>query len=76
MKPTAIHNLFPNIDPGSIPFLSVFDQFYMGVVITDTTGTILYFNDVQARIDNLDPNDVIGKKVMDCYRVDDDDTPS
>lgn len=75
MKPTAIHNLFPNIDPGSIPFLSVFDQFYMGVVITDTTGTILYFNDVQARIDNLDPNDVIGKKVMDCYRVDDDDTP-
>ncbi|WP_243546956.1 sigma-54 interaction domain-containing protein [Pseudodesulfovibrio tunisiensis] len=75
MKPAAVHDLFPNVDPGSIPFLPIFDQFDMGVVITDTVGTILYFNDVQARIDNLDPEAVIGKKVVDCYRVDDDDTP-
>ena len=75
MKPAAIHDLFPNIDPGSVPFLAILDQFYMGVVITDTVGKILYFNDVQARIDNLDPNDVIGQKVMDYYRVDDDVTP-
>nr|WP_321514517.1 sigma 54-interacting transcriptional regulator [uncultured Pseudodesulfovibrio sp.] len=75
MKPNAIHSLFPDIAPGSVSFLSILDQFDMGVVITDTVGKILYFNDVQARIDNLDPNDVVGQKVTDCYRVDDDVTP-
>ncbi|MBI9081105.1 MAG: sigma 54-interacting transcriptional regulator [Pseudodesulfovibrio sp.] len=75
MKPIAIHDLFPNIDPASIPFLSILDQFYAGVVIADAAGKILYFNDAQARIDNLDPNDVIGRRVTELYRVDDDDTP-
>ncbi|SDK36498.1 arginine utilization regulatory protein [Maridesulfovibrio ferrireducens] len=75
MKPIAIHNLFPDVDPSSIPFLSILDQFYAGVVIADAAGKILYYNDAQGCIDNLDPNKVIGRMVTDLYRVDDDDTP-
>ena len=53
--------MFPDIDPASVPFLSILDQFYEGEVITDCDRKILYFNDVQARIDELDPDDVIGE---------------
>jgi arginine utilization regulatory protein len=75
MKIKRLHDLFPDIDPGSIPFLSIFDQFYIGVVITDIAGTILYLNENQARIDNLDSDHVIGEKVLDCYHLDDGNTP-
>lgn len=70
-----IQSLFPGIDPASISFLSFLDQFHEGAVIADCEGKILYFNDAQARIDDLDPDELIGKRVTDVYRVDDDDTP-
>ncbi|SMC36779.1 arginine utilization regulatory protein [Desulfocicer vacuolatum DSM 3385] len=75
MKSVEIQKLFPGVDVGSIPFFSVLDQFYEGVVITDHLGHIRYFNDAQARIDDLDTTGVIGRSVRELYRVDDDDTP-
>lgn len=75
MLPPEIQTLFPDIDPASISFLSFLDQFHEGAVIADREGKILYFNDAQARIDDLIPEEVIGKKVTHLYRVDDDDTP-
>ena len=53
-------------------FLSVLDHFYEGVMITDHKGRIIYYNQVQAKLDDLEPEHVIGRKVTDVYRVDDD----
>lgn len=75
MLPPEIQSLFPDIDPASISFLSFLDQFHEGAVIADCEGKILYFNESQARIDDLIPEEVIGRKVAHIYRVDDDDTP-
>ncbi|MFV0438447.1 MAG: sigma-54 interaction domain-containing protein [Desulfopila sp.] len=75
MRSLVIQELFPDNDPADIAFLSFLDQFHEGAVITDCEGRILYFNDAQARIDDLIPEDVLGRKVSQIYRVDNDDTP-
>ena len=75
MKSSEFQKLFPGVDVAAIPFFSILDQFYEGVVITDHLGHIRYFNDAQARIDDLDTEGVIGRSVRELYRVDDDDTP-
>jgi arginine utilization regulatory protein len=67
--------LFPRIDPKAFSFFPIFLHFYEGVIITDHQGTVLFYNDKQAKIDDLDPNYVLGKKIADVYRVDDGISP-
>ena len=55
---------------------AIWDQFYHGVMITDASGRILYFNPIQARIDDLDPDSVLGQRVTDLYRVDEGLSPT
>lgn len=43
-----------------------------GVLMTDESGVMIFYNDVQARIDKLDPADVIGKKITDVYKYNND----
>jgi len=62
--------LFPHVDPKAFSFFPIFSHFYEGVIITDLQGTVLFFNDKQAKIDDLDPHYVLGKKITDVYRVD------
>ncbi|MBR9988042.1 MAG: sigma 54-interacting transcriptional regulator [Desulfosarcina sp.] len=56
---------FDNLD-----FLPVFDAFDEGIIITDTDGRILFYNEAQAGIDDLRPGNVLGKRVGDIYRLD------
>lgn len=60
---TLLHDLG---DPDLLPVLSAFDE---GILITDTRGRILFYNETQAAIDDLRPATVIGKKVVDIYRL-------
>lgn len=55
---------------GALDFLPVFEAFDEGILITDTEGRILFYNETQAGIDGLRPGNVIGKKVADIYRLD------
>jgi arginine utilization regulatory protein len=64
---SALHPELENVD-----FLSVFKDFDEGVIITDTAGVILYYNEAMAKIDNLDSSDAIGKKVTEIYDLTDD----
>ncbi|MEE4114139.1 MAG: sigma 54-interacting transcriptional regulator [Desulfobacteraceae bacterium] len=57
-------------DLGRLDFLPVFDAFDEGIIITDTRGRILFYNEAQAGIDDLRPGNVIGKRVADIYRLD------
>jgi transcriptional regulator with PAS, ATPase and Fis domain len=57
-------------DLGQIDFLPVFDAFDEGVIVTDTDGRILFYNETQAAIDDLRPGKVIGKRIADIYQLD------
>jgi arginine utilization regulatory protein len=76
MKKSEISRLFPSVDPATISLLPVLDQFHEGIIITDAQGIVLYMNDTQAMIDDLEADDAIGKKVTDLYRVDEGASPT
>ena len=60
--------IVPDFD--NLDFFPVFDAFDEGIIITDTDGRILFYNEAQAGIDDLRPANVIGKRVGDIYRLD------
>ena len=60
--------ILPDFD--NLDFLPVFNAFVEGIIITDTTGRIVFYNETQAGIDDLRPGNVIGKRVADIYRLD------
>lgn len=51
--------------------LSVFEAFDEGVIITDDAGRIEFYNETQARIDDMKASDAIGKRVTEVYNLDD-----
>ncbi|CAB1065878.1 Arginine utilization regulatory protein RocR [Olavius sp. associated proteobacterium Delta 1] len=53
-----------------IDFLSVLSAFDEGVVIADKSGRIVFYNQTQAQIDDLEPDYVIGKSVPEVYSLD------
>ncbi|MBT4288147.1 MAG: sigma 54-interacting transcriptional regulator [Deltaproteobacteria bacterium] len=75
MKQIQIKHLFPHVNPNSISFIQIMDHFTEGVLITDNKGVVLYFNEAQAKIDDLSADYMIGKNVKGIYRVDNDNTP-
>lgn len=54
-----------NLGPNTIS--SILDDFHEGVVITDNSGTILYYNSAMGQIDQIPPDTAIGKKIVDIY---------
>ncbi len=50
-------------------FLSVFERMDDGVVICNVEGTILFYNRAQACIDGIQPEQAMGKKVLDIYEL-------
>lgn len=56
-----------NFDFDNIDFIELFCNLDQGVLMTDETGTLIFYNDVQARIDNQHPSDALGKKIYDYY---------
>jgi len=51
-------------------YLSIFDDFSDGVLVTNTEGVIVYYNQAMSRIDELHPDSVISCKVTDVYDLD------
>ncbi|MBF0259421.1 MAG: sigma 54-interacting transcriptional regulator [Desulfamplus sp.] len=54
-----------------IDFISLFDRLDDGVIITDKSGVILFYNSAQAKIDDLSSRSVLGLKVTDIYALND-----
>ena len=59
-------------DISSIDFLAVLDNFDNGVIIADIQGKILYYTKAQAEIDDIQPEEAIGKYVTDIYQLSSD----
>ncbi len=73
MKDRAISKfLNVNFDFGQFDFIELLCDFDQGVLMTDVKGVMIFYNSVQANIDKLDPADVLGKKITDVYRYNND----
>lgn len=57
-----------------VDILSVLSSFDEGVIIADRTGRILFYNESQSRIDDLEPTYAIGKRVTDVYHLEEKDS--
>jgi len=53
-----------------IDYLSVLSAFDEGVIIADQSGRIVFYNQTQSQIDDLEPDFVIGKSVPEVYNLD------
>lgn len=70
------NKLFPGIDRNAFSFIPILDSFHEGVMITDVTGRILYMNQAQAKIDDIEVDYAVGKTVTELYRVDEGVSPT
>jgi arginine utilization regulatory protein len=52
-----------------VDMFSFYDDLHEGVIITDVTGKILYYNATQAKIDDIDREYATGKKITDLYKL-------
>jgi len=77
MKKTQsdIRRLFPLIDIDKISLFPLLEGFHEGITVTDALGCVLFMNDEQGRMDDIQPETVIGKKVTEIYQVDDGISP-
>ncbi|MBI9090464.1 MAG: sigma 54-interacting transcriptional regulator [Desulfobacterium sp.] len=64
--------MFDGFDFSKIDFMGMLCHFDQGVLMTDDQGILVFYNDVQATIDKLDPADVLGKKITDVYKYNND----
>jgi len=63
-----------NLD--DINIYRVMESMHEGILIADTTGRILFYNETQAMIDDIEPDDAIGKKIIDLYKLTNETSPS
>ncbi len=61
---TALH-----LDLETIDLVKVLADFDEGVIIADREGSIIFYNRTMGKIDDLNPDEVIGKKVTDVYEL-------
>ncbi|MBU1344728.1 MAG: sigma 54-interacting transcriptional regulator [Proteobacteria bacterium] len=59
-----------------IDIYRVLASMHEGIVISDTNGIVRFFNETQAKIDDVDPKDALGKKITDIYLLDDTTSPT
>lgn len=61
-----------DFDFSKFDFLTLLCDFDQGVLMTDETGTLIFYNSVQANIDKLNPADALGKKIYEVYSYNND----
>jgi len=59
------------LDLDNADYLSIFDEFSDGVLVTNAKGVIVYYNQAMSRIDELHPDNAISCKITDVYDLDD-----
>ena len=74
MNGFAPHSGACKLDIGCSELLPFFDGFGEGLIIVDGNATIVYYNPTMCTIDQLTPEDVLGKKVVDVYDLSEEDS--
>ena len=58
------------LDLDSANYLSLFDAFSDGVLVTNAEGVIVYYNQAMSRIDEMPPDQALSQKITDIYDLD------
>jgi len=64
--------MLSGFDFNKIDFIDMLCRSDLGILMTDEKGIMVYYNAVQAAIDKLDPSMVLGKKITDVYKYNND----
>ncbi len=64
--------MYKGFDFSQIDFLDMLCHSDLGILMTDHQGILVFYNNVQAMIDKLDPSEVLGKKITDVYKYNND----
>ena len=62
----------PGVDFSGVAFMGLLCNMDLGVLMTDHRGIMIFYNQVQATIDKMDPADVLGKPITQVYRYNND----
>lgn len=57
-------------------FHMIFDNNQVGITVVRADGVIIYYNEAQARLDELSPKDALGKKICEVYNFTPEDSPT
>ena len=71
-----IGSIFPKLDMSQFSIIPLLEDFFEGIVITDTQGRVLFVNEEQERIDGFLLKDISGQKVTQIYHIDDGISPT
>ncbi len=58
-------------DLNTSDYLSIFDDFSDGVLVTDANGVVVYYNRAMSQIDEMNPESAVSQKVTEIYDLDD-----
>ena len=72
MNPDLKKFMSSNFDFDQINIWELFCDMDLGILMTDENGVMIFYNEIQATIDKLDPANVIGKKINDVYKYNND----
>ncbi|SLM30239.1 RocR (fragment) [Desulfamplus magnetovallimortis] len=75
-RASSIAKTVQDMDLTLFSMLPILDLFYEGIIIANKEGRVVYMNQTQADLDDLDINLVKGRKVTEIYRVDDGISPT
>jgi arginine utilization regulatory protein len=59
-------------DPRELDPLGILDHLDQGVLMTDSRGIMIYYNQTQAKIDDMDPKEVLGRPIFEVYTYNQD----
>ena len=76
LKATRNLKVTRKLNFADIDIYRVLSSMHEGVVIADAKGIVRFFNETQAKIDDVDPKDAIDKKITDIYQLTDDTSPT
>jgi len=62
----------PGVDFSRLAFMDLLCDLDLGVLMTDDKGILIFYNEVQATIDKMDPADVLGKPITRVYKYNND----
>lgn len=62
----------PLPDLETLNLLPVLNAMHEGVIVADADGIVRFYNDTQGSMDDLVPAEVIGRRLVDVYRLDTD----
>ncbi|WP_092226246.1 sigma-54 interaction domain-containing protein [Desulforhopalus singaporensis] len=64
------------IDWTAVDLSLLLSKFHEGILVTESTGKILYYNQSMSKVDDIEPEYAIGKNILDVYDLTKEQSPT